>query len=118
MRSVLPTRLLRVKAVVATLAAALLLWGAPSVRAEGVSGPPKMSDGFGLTQAGGATGSATNFVVTVNTPQVAGAHRIRILLPRDYAADPDKRYPVLYFLHGASDDPGNPNLAYPALAAA
>ncbi|MEU2855002.1 alpha/beta hydrolase-fold protein, partial [Streptomyces syringium] len=118
MRSVLPTRLLRVKAVVATLAAALLLWGAPSVRAEAVSGPPEMSDGFGLTQAGGATGSATNFVVTVNTPQVAGAHRIRILLPRDYAADPDKRYPVLYFLHGASDDPDNPNLAYPALAAA
>ncbi|MEW2574650.1 alpha/beta hydrolase [Streptomyces syringium] len=118
MRSVLPTRLLRVKAAVATLATALLLLGAPTAHAEAASGPPKMADGFGLTQAGSATGTATNFVVTVKTLQVAGSHRIRILLPGDYEANPTKRYPVLYFLHGASDDPGNPNLAYPALAAA
>ncbi len=77
-----------------------------------------MTDGFGLTQVGTATGSATNFVVTVTTPEVDGEHRIRILLPADYADRPDKRYPVLYFLHGASDDPGNPNVAYPALTAA
>ncbi|MFF4529334.1 alpha/beta hydrolase [Streptomyces sp. NPDC001407] len=117
MRSVLPARLLRAKAAVAAVAAALLLVGAPSARA-GTPGPPKMTDGFGLTQTGPVTGTATNFVVTVSTPQVAGEHHIRILLPADYADQPAKRYPVLYFLHGASDDPVNPRLAYPALAAA
>ncbi|MFH8411416.1 alpha/beta hydrolase [Streptomyces sp. NPDC018019] len=101
------------------MAAALLLLGLPSAHAS-ASGPrpPEMTDGFGLTQVGSATGSATNFVVTVTTPEVAGEHRIRILLPADYADHPGKRYPVLYFLHGASDDPGNPNVAYPALTAA
>ncbi|WP_053695845.1 alpha/beta hydrolase [Streptomyces sp. NRRL F-5755] len=118
MRSALPARLLRVKAAVVA-AAALLLLGAPFPRAEAAGPkPPEMSDGFGLTQVGGATGSATNFVVTVTTPEVAGEHRIRVLLPADYADHPEKRYPVLYFLHGASDDPGNPNVAYPALTVA
>ncbi|WP_367140327.1 MULTISPECIES: alpha/beta hydrolase [Streptomyces] len=119
MRPVLPTRLLRAKAAVAAAAAALLCLGlgTPAARAE-APGPPRMNDGFGLSQTGAATGTATNFVVTVHTPEVSGEHRIRILLPSDYAADPTKRYPVLYFLHGASDNPGNPNLAYPALAAA
>ncbi|MFK8851757.1 alpha/beta hydrolase [Streptomyces sp. Ac-502] len=119
MKSALPARLLRAKAAVVAAAAALLLLGAPFPSA-GAAGPkpPEMNDGFGLTQVGGATGSATNFVITVTTPEVAGEHRIRILLPRGYADHPEKRYPVLYFLHGASDDPGNPNLAYPALTAA
>ncbi|MFD8789035.1 alpha/beta hydrolase [Kitasatospora sp. NPDC059599] len=81
-------------------------------------GPPPLTDGFGLTQVGTATGSATNFVITVTTAQVAGPHTIRILLPADYAQHPDKRYPVLYFLHGASDNPSDPALAYPALTAA
>ena len=67
---------------------------------------------------GGATGTATNFVITVKRTQVAGEHHLRILLPTGYAANPAQRYPVFYFLHGASDDPANPNLAYPALTAA
>ncbi|MGW5942863.1 alpha/beta hydrolase [Streptomyces celluloflavus] len=118
MRLVLPVRLPRARAAVAAVAAALLLFtGMPSAHAE-PSGPPKMADGFGLTQTESVSGSATNFVVTVKTAQVAGEHRIRILLPDDYSANSAKRYPVLYFLHGASDDPGNPRLAYPALLAA
>ncbi|MFI9240393.1 alpha/beta hydrolase [Streptomyces sp. NPDC053079] len=91
--------------------------GAPSARAADPV-PPPMNDGFGLTQVGAASGTATNFVITVKTDQVSGPHRIRILLPKDYATQPAKRYPVFYFLHGASDDPGNPNVAYPALTAA
>ncbi len=119
MRSALPARLLRVKAAAVAAATTLLLLGAPFPRAEAAGPkPPEMRDGFGLTQVGGATGSATNFVITVTTPEVAGEHRIRVLLPGDYADHPEKRYPVLYFLHGASDDPGNPNVAYPALTAA
>ncbi|MFG2982148.1 alpha/beta hydrolase [Streptomyces sp. NPDC048258] len=116
-RPLLSARLLRAKAAVLALAAAVLLLGTPPVHAA-PQGPPVMTDGSGLTQVSAVTGTGTNFVVTVSTPEVAGEHRIRILLPGDYAADPAKRYPVLYFLHGASDDPGNPALAYPALTAA
>ncbi|MFJ8311337.1 MULTISPECIES: alpha/beta hydrolase [unclassified Streptomyces] len=105
------------KAAVAAVGAALLLLGAPPAHADAPA-PPTMADGFGLTQTGAATGTATNFVITVKTAQVAGEHHIRILLPADYAANPAKRYPVFYFLHGASDDPANPYLAYPALTAA
>ncbi|OKK22091.1 esterase [Streptomyces sp. CB00455] len=107
-------------AALLVLAAAVLLPGTPAARANPPAppAPPALTDGFGLTQTTGATGSGRNFVVTVTTPEVAGEHRIRILLPAGYFDDPARRYPVLYFLHGASDDPGNPDLAYPALTAA
>ncbi|MCQ8773588.1 esterase family protein [Streptomyces sp. AA8] len=107
-------------AVAAVAVAVLVLVGLPlpAAHAAEAPAPPPMHDGFGLTLTGPVTGTATNFVVTVTTPQVAGEHRIRILLPRDYTTETTRRYPVLYFLHGASDDPGNPNLAYPALTAA
>ncbi|MCQ6555547.1 esterase family protein [Streptomyces sp. C10-9-1] len=98
-----------------TLAAVPLLGASPPSAA---ADPPELHDGFGLTQTAPATGTDTNFVITVTTPEVAGEHRIRILLPEGYADAPERRYPVLYFLHGASDDPGNPALAYPALTAA
>ncbi|MFF7995693.1 alpha/beta hydrolase [Kitasatospora xanthocidica] len=124
----LPARPRRARTAVAALAAGLLLLAAPAAAAvpaptaarttEPAPGPPPLADGFGLTQVGTATGTATNFVITVTTPQVAGQHTIRILLPADYAQHPDKRYPVLYFLHGASDNPSDPALAYPALTAA
>lgn len=115
-RTSLSARLLRAKAVVGVLAATVLLLCTPPAHADDPA-PPAMTDGFGLTQTASVTGTGTNFVLTVTTPQVAGEHRIRILLPGDYAANPAKRYPVLYFLHGASDDPANPALAYPALTA-
>ncbi|GHF92553.1 hypothetical protein GCM10018790_81940 [Kitasatospora xanthocidica] len=138
----LPARPRRARTAVAALAAGLLLLAAPAAaavpapaaaavpapatatatatarNAEPAPGPPPLADGFGLTQVGTATGTATNFVITVTTPKVAGQHTIRILLPADYAQQPDKRYPVLYFLHGASDNPSDPALAYPALTAA
>ncbi len=58
--------------------------------------------------------SATDFTITVTTPQVSGPHKIRVFLPRGYAAEPDKRWPVTYFLHGGG---GNVNdaAAVPAL---
>ncbi|WP_280723921.1 alpha/beta hydrolase-fold protein [Kitasatospora sp. MAA4] len=79
--------------------------------------PPALTDGFGLTQVAPATGTADNFVLTVTTAQVAGPHHIRVILPVGYADNPTKRYPVFYLLHGTSDDPGNPGLAFPALTA-
>ena len=40
--------------------------------------------------------------LTVTTPALKGTADVRILLPDGYAADPSKRYPVLYLLDGTS----------------
>ncbi|MEU2868117.1 alpha/beta hydrolase-fold protein [Streptomyces olivoreticuli] len=83
--------------------------------ADGDTGaPPTLQDGYGLTQVGSTTGTATNFVITVTTPQVTGNHHIKIILPSGYHADPARRYPVLYWLHGANSDPVEQN--YSALS--
>jgi S-formylglutathione hydrolase FrmB len=98
-------------AAVATVAMA-----APTGPAQAADGtaPPPMANGFGLTQVDTARGSSTDFTITVTTPEVAGKHNIKIILPSGYHADPGRRYPVLYFLHGSPDDPVQQT--YPALS--
>nr|WP_251072241.1 alpha/beta hydrolase-fold protein [Streptomyces sp. ISL-43] len=86
---------------------------AGSAQAADGTAPPRMADGFGLTQVDTAVGGPTNFHITVTTPQVTGKHHIKIILPSGYYDDPARRYPVLYFLHGSPDDPIQQN--YPAL---
>ncbi|QUQ67511.1 alpha/beta hydrolase [Kutzneria sp. CA-103260] len=102
----------RWRPAVALLAAitSVLVTAGPAAAAPG---PPTLADSNGLTQVGTSTGTSTNFVITVTTPEVSGQHHIKIILPGDYYADPTKRYPVLYFLHGSPDDPAQQN--YPAL---
>jgi diacylglycerol O-acyltransferase / trehalose O-mycolyltransferase len=41
---------------------------------------------------------------TLRTPALDGVTRVRILLPAGYGAHPQRRYPVLYLLHGADSD--------------
>ena len=41
---------------------------------------------------------------TLRAAALDGATRVRILLPAGYRADPWRRYPVLYLLHGANSD--------------
>ncbi|GGT74262.1 hypothetical protein GCM10010272_17170 [Streptomyces lateritius] len=77
----------------------------------------------GLTQVTSAASSAptntdANFVITVKSAEVHGEQNIRIILPSDYAANPGKRYPVLYFLHGSPDDPSMPFYGNTALTGA
>ncbi|MFJ9844838.1 alpha/beta hydrolase [Kitasatospora sp. NPDC101155] len=108
----------RWRTVVALLAAvvgivATATTTAPAQAATGTGAPPRMADGFGLTQVDPAVGGATNFYLTVTTPEVTGKHHIKIILPSGYYDDPARRYPVLYFLHGSPDDPVHQN--YPAL---
>jgi S-formylglutathione hydrolase FrmB len=100
--------------VAAVLTVSALLGTAPA-HADTPAGPPALADAFGLVQVGAPeVHSPTDFTITVATPQLAGTHKIRIFLPSGYAADPAKRWPVAYFLHGA---PGNPDdaAAAPAL---
>jgi S-formylglutathione hydrolase FrmB len=41
--------------------------------------------------------------LTIDSPAV-GAQKVRLLLPRGFDADASRRWPVLYLLHGASDN--------------
>jgi diacylglycerol O-acyltransferase / trehalose O-mycolyltransferase len=66
-----------------------------------------------LTTAGSATGRArlvstirlSDRVVdlVIDSPAVSPRVSVRLLLPRGYAAEPQRRWPVLYLLHGARD---------------
>jgi S-formylglutathione hydrolase FrmB len=42
--------------------------------------------------------------LTFATPAVSGPTNVRVLLPAGYIAHPERRYPVLYLLHGAIDN--------------
>ncbi|GAA1153606.1 S-formylglutathione hydrolase FrmB [Kitasatospora gansuensis] len=100
---------LRITALGAALALAALTGTGPAhaeaptaATAPTATAVPAFSDGQGLTLVPGATEvhSPTDFTLTVTTGQLSGKHRIRILLPAGYDADPGRRWPVTYFLHG------------------
>ncbi|MFJ8444349.1 alpha/beta hydrolase [Kitasatospora griseola] len=113
----------RTAAATALLTAAALLTVTPAhadtgpgaQAAAAPSAPSALADGFGLTQVGAPeVRSATDFTITVTTPQLAGTHKIRIFLPSGYADSPTRRWPVAYFLHGAAGNPDDAAAA-PAL---
>ena len=41
--------------------------------------------------------------LTIDSPAVGRKVGARLLLPRDYAREPERRWPVLYLLHGCCD---------------
>ncbi|MFD4274522.1 alpha/beta hydrolase-fold protein [Streptomyces cyaneofuscatus] len=77
---------------------------------------PVFTDGHGLTVVPGGTEvhSPTDLTLTVTTGQLSGKHTIRVLLPSGYGSDPDRRWPVTYFLHGGGGTV-NDVVAAPAL---
>ncbi|GAA2807599.1 hypothetical protein GCM10010441_35430 [Kitasatospora paracochleata] len=99
-----------------------LFTGPTAAHADAPGATPVLADGFGLKQVPRSddpslfgnpnipADTATDFRITVTSAQVANApgtvgHHLRIVLPSDYYADPGKRYPVLYLLHGSPGDP-------------
>ncbi len=64
--------------------------------------PVTFSDGDGLHVVSETQLDPRLLAVTVTTPALAGPTNIRVLLPAGYAADPTRRYPVLYLLDGTS----------------
>ncbi|MEU3945365.1 alpha/beta hydrolase-fold protein [Streptomyces sp. NPDC029526] len=107
MRTPLSTAGIRsaVRAVVVTGAALVTAVATALTASPAHAGPPAIpgfTDGQGLTLVDGATEvhSATDFTLTVTTPELSGTHKIRVFLPRGYHADTDRRWPVTYFLHG------------------
>ncbi|WP_406194710.1 esterase family protein [Kitasatospora sp. NBC_01560] len=99
----LPTWRRHAKAAVVAAAMAVTVLLTPLPAHADDTAPPPFTNGSGLTLVGRPeVHSSTDFTLTVATGQLSGTHRIRILLPRDYAADPGRRWPVAYFLHGGA----------------
>jgi hypothetical protein len=68
-----------------------------------ISDAPNFVSGFGLTFLSSTQLNPQLYEVVVSSKQVRGNQTIRILVPTDYTTSgPNRRYPVLYLLHGSS----------------
>jgi S-formylglutathione hydrolase FrmB len=66
---------------------------------------PHFISGFGLTVLSSTPLNTQLYEVVVSSQEVRGNQTIRIIIPNDYAtSSTNRRYPVLYLLHGATDD--------------
>jgi S-formylglutathione hydrolase FrmB/alkylhydroperoxidase family enzyme len=78
-----------------TLVAALTL-------AASAAAAPSFADGQGLHVVSERSIDSRLLELTVSSPALPGPAHVRILTPAGYAAGHDRRYPVLYLLHGTS----------------
>jgi S-formylglutathione hydrolase FrmB len=95
-----PRRLLGVLAVGVAAALASALAAASAARAQ----EPQFQNDNGITVVSQSQ-SGREIDLTVNTTDVQGQHKIIVLLPEGYDANPNAHYPVLYLLNGALADP-------------
>ena len=75
-----------------------LLWIGPAAALEG----PRFADGYGIHVESQEQLDARQFAVRVSTGALQHPVDVRLLLPADYAASPERDYPVLYLFHGTS----------------
>jgi S-formylglutathione hydrolase FrmB len=70
-----------------------------------ISDAPNFVSGFGLTVLSSTQLKNQLYEVVVSSEEVRGNQTIRILVPTDYTTSgTSRRYPVLYLLHGATDN--------------
>jgi S-formylglutathione hydrolase FrmB len=74
----------------------LMLMGAPQARADA----PNFTSGNGIT-VNKRTSNGRLIDLTVKSSAVQGTQTLLVVLPTNYYANPGKRYPVVYMLHGA-----------------
>src|SRR4029077_1103001 len=84
----------------AMLVPALCLAAASAAQAQ----EPPFRSGGGINVVGQSQ-TGREIDLTVNTTDVQGQHKIIVLLPEGYDANPNTRFPVLYLLNGALADP-------------
>lgn len=91
-------------------AAAALLCGPAALGAAAVPSPAAAAAVPAATADDGATVTAEHWLdartvdLTVQSPAVGGAVPVRMILPTNWAAQPNRTWPVLYLLQGAHDD--------------
>jgi S-formylglutathione hydrolase FrmB len=84
------------------LAVALTSFAAIAVAPHATADAPAFTDADGITVVTSQQVDDRLYSLDVSTPALGRAVRLRILLPDGYTADPTRRYPVLYLLHGTS----------------
>jgi S-formylglutathione hydrolase FrmB len=90
-------------ALTVSLSLALLALHAGPVRAD----VPDFISSSGITVTGSRPVTSRTLEVDVSTPYISrralnAPNRIRVILPDGYFEHPDRRYPVLYLLHGGA----------------
>jgi S-formylglutathione hydrolase FrmB len=93
-------RLSRVLSAVVLTATSLIALGSPNA----VAVPPAVvfADGDGIHVESQQQVDDRLYALSVSTPALGRAVRVRVLLPDGYAPDAGLRYPVLYLFHGTS----------------
>jgi S-formylglutathione hydrolase FrmB len=96
---------MRLRRLVSVLAGALLTLSlaAPVVVAQ--ADAPVFSDSSGIHVVSAQQVDARLWALSVESPALGRAVRVRVLLPTGYADSLDARYPVLYLFHGTSGGP-------------
>jgi S-formylglutathione hydrolase FrmB len=92
--SIVARRVLARLIAVAAVAAALAV--APAAAAQ------PFRDGYGLHVVSVRQVDPRLFALTVQTAALPGPANVYVLLPTGYSAQPQRRFPVLYLLHGTS----------------
>jgi S-formylglutathione hydrolase FrmB len=85
-------------AFLVALSSLTLIATAPGADADA----PAFTDADGISVVSAQQVDDRLYALSVSTAALGRAVRLRILLPDGYPADPTRRYPVLYLLHGTS----------------
>lgn len=73
--------------------------------AEAAPAQPAFTDAAGIHVVSAQQVDDRLWALSVSSPALGRAVRVRVLLPTGYADQPDQRYPVLYLFHGTSGGP-------------
>ena len=80
----------------------MLVLAGTATRARAVELPIAFSDAAGLHVVSASQLDPRDFDIQVLSPDLGRPVNIRVLVPADYLAKPEARYPVLYLFHGTS----------------
>lgn len=83
---------------------AVTVVAAPAARAQDSAASPAISDAAGLRVLSTQWRDDRLLEVQASTPALREPTRFRVLLPTGYGREPERRFPVLYLLHGGGDD--------------
>ena len=75
-----------------------------ALAAFAVSASPAVAADHGITLSSSRALSPRLTELTMSTAALAKPTHVRVLVPAGYDANPQRRYPVLYLLHGSFDD--------------
>jgi S-formylglutathione hydrolase FrmB len=92
------------RAVAAVLLLVALALPSPALSSPAVA---RAARSGALTLVGARQLDARLSEYAFTTPALNGTTYVRVLLPTGYAGQPGRRWPVLYLLHGASQEPGH-----------